>query len=195
MITQEEVVRFLETPQMDQFLKKEAAVIRKQIKECKEQYSSVKEEMLFTLQTNNRLDIAGGKTQKVENVIEEADRLLQEQLDDLTSRHIFLLKEIEKNHRINLIIHTLSTQEQEIMMRIYRNHEKWDVLEMELDISRAQIARLRIRALNNIVDIYNSDISNRSLSKLQHWNPKQQETAPETPTRQLSILDLMGEET
>ena len=173
MIAEEEIILFLESEEdVKKNLQIESEKLLAEIKEIESQRAEIEKDIIETVQSSIRYDTEGGgssgKKRDLGNVLSMTKKILEEQIDSLTYSYRLNLVQIEKNHRLRLVLATLPLLSKEVLIRIYRKKEKWEYIEQRLDISHSKLARLKKKALQDVCEIYDSSYTNRQLAKLKN---------------------------
>lgn len=173
MIAEEEIILFLESEEdVKKNLQIESEKLLAEIKEIESQRAEIEKDIIETVQSSIRYDTEGGgssgKKRDLGNVLSMTKKILEEQIDSLTYSYRLNLVQIEKNHRLRLVLATLPPLSKEVLIRIYRKKEKWEYIEQRLDISHSKLARLKKKALMDVCEIYDSSYTNRQLAKLKN---------------------------
>lgn len=173
MIAEEEIILFLESEEdVKKNLLIESEKLLDEIKEIENQRDTIEKDIIETVQSSIRYDTEGGgssgKKRDLGNVLSMTKKILEEQIDSLTYSYRLNLVQIEKNHRLRLVLATLPPLSKEVLIRIYRKKEKWEYIEQRLDISHSKLARLKKKALQDVCEIYDSSYTNRQLAKLKN---------------------------
>ena len=173
MIAEEEIILFLESEEdVKKNLQIESEKLLAEIKEIESQRAEIEKDIIETVQSSIRYDTEGGgssgKKHDLGNVLSMTKKILEEQIDSLTYSYRLNLVQIEKNHRLRLVLATLPPLSKEVLIRIYRKKEKWEYIEQRLDISHSKLARLKKKALQDVCEIYDSSYTNRQLAKLKN---------------------------
>lgn len=173
MIAEEEIILFLESEEdVKKNLQIESEKLLAEIKEIESQRAEIEKDIIETVQSSIRYDTEGGgssgKKRDLGNVLSMTKKILEEQIDSLTYSYRLNLVQIEKNHRLRLVLATLPPLSKEVLIRIYRKKEKWEYIEQRLDISHSKLARLKKKALQDVCEIYDSSYTNRQLAKLKN---------------------------
>ena len=194
MMDETRIIEFLCNQNMSMELQKQAYDVRQEIKTIEQQHSELQDEILHTIQTgvhyqDTKVSSGGRQGQDLESVLYKSKKMLEEHLQDLYVKHQNILDDIETNHRLQLVFDTISSQYRELLLRMYRDGEKWDVLELEMDISRSKLARIRNQTIKSIETTFNSTFTNRQLAKLKSTEQLVGQTS-DCESRQLSLLDL-----
>lgn len=173
MIAEEEIILFLENEDdIKKNLQIESENLLAEIKEIESQRAALEKDIIETVQTSIHYDSEGGgssgKKRDLGNVLSMTKKILEDQIASLTYSYRLTLQQIEKNHRLRLVIATLPTLSKEVLIRTYRKKEKWEYVEQVLDISHSKLARLKKKALQDVCEIYDSGYTNIQLAKLKN---------------------------
>lgn len=177
-------------------LQKQSYDLRQKIQTMEKQYDRLQDEIISSVQTSNHMSERSGsgsrQPEDLYHVLIQSEMLLKDQINDMYIKHKLITNEIEREHRLKLVWDIVSADCRDLLVRLYRNHEKWDFLEHELKISRTQIARLRGQTLKMIINLYNSTVTNQQLAKMKTKSSRslvQNQKNEEKDNRQLSLLD------
>lgn len=195
-ISEEEVIEYICVGDNYWHLQKQGHDLRQKIHTMEEQYEHLQEEIMSSLQTSVHLSETSGSSSRqpddLYHVLLQSERVLKDQINDMYLKHKLIVNEMETGHRLKLVWDVIEADRRHLLIRLYRDHEKWDSLERELKISRTKIARLRAQTLKMIVELFNSTLTNQQLAKMKTKTSREVVQNPETEekeNRQLSLLD------
>ena len=145
------------------------AEIRKQIEQVKEHRQEIEKEIIETTQmavNYGKVGGSSGKHQDLGDILFQTYEQLTKEIDDLVTKYKQAQKEIEIYHRLNLIYQTLDSETKMYLEKIYVNEEKIESVAASMDISPRTLIRKKNRVLKNMVEMFNSTMSNKSIAKI-----------------------------
>lgn len=195
----EMVEYYVSHPDCTEKLYEQMLKVRKDILELNDQNSSVVKDIVETIQVGVHYSDTGGsssgKKKDLGDILSVTQKMIQEHRKELCVKYQQLLNKSEYYHRLGLVFDTLDSSSKEILNRLYVKKEKWEWIEYDLGISHRKVLGIRKQALLDMLNRYNSDLTNYQLA-LQSTNdvvekePKKREKRKDNPvlTGQMELV-------
>lgn len=167
-ISLEMVEYYISHPNCKEKIYEQMLEVRKDILELNDQNNSVVKDIVKTIQVGIHYDDTGGsssgKKKDLGDILTITQKMIQEHREELFVKYKQLLNKSEHYHRLGLVYDTLDSSSKEILDRLYVKKEKWEYIEYDLDISHRKVLGIRKQALLDMLNRYNSDLTNYQLA-------------------------------
>ncbi len=168
-ITQEEIKYFIKNPQLVSELRTHTMVLQKRIAEVEDQYGNIMKEVCESIQMGVHYDAqagsGSGKVRDLGDIMEMTRKMLGMQHNDLMAQMLKSLNQMEKIHRLLLVIDTLSATQRYIIQKIDGEKELWEALAIDMNMSKMQLSRIRRQTIKDIEKRFNSSLTNGQLAR------------------------------
>ncbi len=164
----ENVIYYISHPACTKELYEQMLEVRRDILELNNQNSAVVRDIITTIQVGIHYDdtsgSGSGKKKDLGDLLSVTQKMIQEHREELSIKYQLLLEKSEHYHRLELVYDTLDSTSKEILNRLYVKKEKWECIEYDLDLSHRKVLGIRKQALLDMLNRYNSDLTNYQLA-------------------------------
>lgn len=102
-----------------------------------------------------------------------------------------LMQQEESLKRIWICYQCLANEQRQILTELYVHKKAWKVVKMELKMSHSSVSNYRNAAIENIIKLYNSDLSNLQIARYSIQDKETSTSQKEKDDNQISLFDYM----
>lgn len=103
-----------------------------------------------------------------------------------------LMQQEESLKRIWICYQCLTNEQRQILTELYVHKKAWKVVKMELKMSHSTVSNYRNAAIENIIKLYNSELSNLQIARYSIQDKETSTSQKEKDDNQISLFDYIG---